>query len=225
MTSDEIVRANDASTVTTEPAPPETPAPTSVLAELGIRPGDMFPESPPGQGDMRNMAAREPVDHRPPWLYRRTEELTVEEVRKLFIPTPHETLRRLLIFIEQTVGTDRDKRRGAGAVGAVATPKKRGRLQQLLDRAAARVGYVPADVSEYLVACARTEGEALSRVSTIDGRVELALEVHAKARSLLAGLFPQVDAQTREGKNHRGHRMVAVWADPLNPDPTEEPEW
>lgn len=214
----------EASITTTEPAPAVAP-PTSVMAELKMRPEDMFPESPPGQGDMRNLSQRDPVDRRPPWLYRLTEELTGPEVRKLFIPTPHETVQRLLRFIEKNVGEDRERALHVPGVPVVRPKPRTALVWRVLDRVAHTLGYVPASMAEYAAACERAEGQRVGAWERLQGRVDFALDLHARAREILSGIFPHLEAETREGKNFRGRRTIAVWADPENPVPNEEPEW
>lgn len=217
----------DESVTTTGPAAADPAESTngSVMAELNMKPEEMFPESEPGKGDMRNLSQRDPVDRRPPWLYRLTEELTGPEVRKLFIPTPHETVQRLLRFIEKNVGDDRERGTHVETPPVVKPRVRRGRLWGVVDRVATRLGYVQRDVADFAVACARAEGQRLAAWERIQGRVEFGVELHAKARELLESIFPHLEAETREGKNFRGRRAIAVWADPQSPVPTEEPEW
>ena len=208
-------------------AAPTTPAPPPELIHVDMSPEDMFPETPTEDGSNVPLGGgtgmNDPKDHVPLWLFRKTNELTGAEVRKLFLQTPHEALRGVLDFCSATRVTAFALLRTT-SVPHVRPPIVRKILKsRVVSMIVSQLDLVPRELMEFAVAQLRAQSEALIVRERQLARIKLADEVSSHVSDVLKDGLLRTDAPFREGADYAGRRTIAVWTG--DGDVTGEPEF
>jgi len=215
----------------TDDAAPAAPIP--VMEKLGLKPEDMFPETPggPDVSTLVNQFAHDEPDDgpRPQWLFRVTQELTPSDVLRLFQAAPHLVTRRVLAAIDTLYGETAVRLMEAPIPGVDQKYRhpRRGLLRHLCERAASRLldmvprGELSFERGQFTAQLRYREARA-----ALQGATDMAGDLRDKVVAIERAIFPGMKAQTREGKTWRGERAVAVWAgiDEETGQPTEPPK-
>lgn len=207
---------SEAVTLASTPAAIERP-------HIDMKLEDMFPESPDGaSGTNLGQGAQAFVDRIPPWLYRRTEELSPEDVTKLFLPAPQNAVRKLVSFCAIARGKAYAQSLLTSVPEFVPPKPRSGRLSKLAVEIAKRFDLVPREQMVFEVARTKAQTDALVAREHLAARMKLAEEVVNEGESYIRAIFPKIDAPTRVG-DRDGQRIVAVWTSEGQPD--VEPEF
>ena len=186
---------------------------------LDMRPEEMFPDDGPpvDQAKLANLfMSREPDSGpREQWLFRNTQELTPEEVLRLFQTMPHLVTRKILAALDELYGKKSVKLLDTGIPGVDIryVRPKHGRIRRLAVRCAEKfLDMVPRAELEFN----RLQAQAQLRSRADRAALEAVINIVGELRDIVVGveskIFPAMKAETREGATYRGERCVAVWA-------------
>jgi len=195
---------------------------------LDMKPEDMFPETPiePFTAPLGGgTGMKPPKDHVPSWLYRLTEELSPDDVRRLFIPMPHEAFRKFIAWCQEQRG-EAGVRLLKIAAAWVQPPRPRWGLRGWISTQACRhLHLVTREQADYELAMQKSEHEAVTAKARLFARQVFVDDVAAKAEQILGDLFPRPNAEVREGKDYADRRVLAVWTGRESPGEEDKPEF
>lgn len=189
-----------------------------------MRPEDMFPTSP-DDASGAGAGMRDPGDHRPNWLYRATEELSIADVRRIFLPSPHEALKKVLDFCSNERGEAGLKHMHVGTRGVPPVTPRTGLRGWVTRKACSFLDLVTRESSDRAAEVLRDEYNVFVLKERYVTRQNFSDEVHAKAKEILDAISPRIDAQAHEGKSFSGRRMIAVWSGLKEPEADDAPEF